>query len=336
MTQENQTPQDTERRLADLTETLEREKVELSPEVEEYALAHVRAVQDKLQAGQPIFETDLEFIDMVKMWIMMPEKLREKYKSIQEMEESEEMKEAGKRHILLKQWLDLLHVAKAADKSKEWIDEKFKFEGGGKIFVEGDLELRNCTSLTTLPAGLQVGVDLFLSGCTSLTTLPADLQVGGGLFLSDCTSFTTLPADLQVGGELFLAGCTSLTTIPADLHVGLTLHLSGCTSLTTLPADLQVKRDLELRNCTSLTALPAGLQVKKDLDLMGCISLTTLPAGLKVGWSLNLIGCTSLTTLPGSLEVGQYLFLSHDLNNQVKEDAERLKKEGKIKEKIFV
>jgi hypothetical protein len=47
---------------------------------------------------------------------------------------------------------------------------------------------------------------LYLTGCTSLTSLPDGLQVGGDLNLEDCTSLTSLPEDgLQVGGDLYLA-----------------------------------------------------------------------------------------------------------------------------------
>ena len=44
-------PQSAQEQLADLTQTLEKEKVQLTPEIEEYVRSHVRAVQDKLQAG---------------------------------------------------------------------------------------------------------------------------------------------------------------------------------------------------------------------------------------------------------------------------------------------
>ena len=79
---------------------------------------------------------------------------------------------------------------------------------------EGNLYLRGCTSLTSLPEGLTVGGNLYLRGCTSLTSLPEGLTVGGNLDLSDCTSLTSLPEGLTVGGQLDLRGCTGLISLP--------------------------------------------------------------------------------------------------------------------------
>jgi len=121
MNKESQTAQE---QLADLTQTFEKENVQPTPEVKEYVRSHVRAVQDKLQSGKPVYENELEFIPKVKMWMRMPKEWREKYPSVEEMVKSEEMKnvtmsdvyEAQKRDIDIKQWLDLLHMAEIQDK----------------------------------------------------------------------------------------------------------------------------------------------------------------------------------------------------------------------------
>jgi hypothetical protein len=110
MTPELTKPQAALEQLADLNQTLEKEKVQLTPEVEEYVREHIRAVQDKLQAGEDVYESDLEFIPKVKMWVSMSKELREKYPNIREMLKSEELLESNKRHISLQQWLDLLHI----------------------------------------------------------------------------------------------------------------------------------------------------------------------------------------------------------------------------------
>ena len=213
MTPELTKPQAALEQLADLTQTLEKEKVQLTPEVEEYVRSHVRAVQDKLQAGQDVRESDLEFIAKVRTWVMMPQELREKYKSVEEMVKSDEMNdvtsldayEANKRHISPKQWLDLLHVAEASGKKKEWIDKMFQFPGGGKIQVEEDLVLHNHVKVTRLPEGLSVGRDLVLRGCTGLTELPEGLKVGSYLNLAGCTGLTKLPKSLSIDGHLWLS-----------------------------------------------------------------------------------------------------------------------------------
>ncbi len=202
----------------------------------------------------------------------------------------------------------------------------------GKIKVEGDLYLSDCTSLTSLPKGLEVRGDLYLSDCTSLTSLPEGLKVEGDLKLSGCTSLTSLPEGFEVGGDLDFTGCTSLTSLPKGLKVGGDFNLSICRSLTSLPKGLkvggdfnlsicrsltslpegfEVGGDLNLSHCTSLTSLPKGLEVRGCLNLFHCTSLTSLPKGLKVGGDLDFTGCTRLTSLPEGLEVRGYLNLSH-------------------------
>jgi hypothetical protein len=278
----------TAQRLADLTETLEKEKVELTPEVEEYVRAHVRAVQDKLQAGEPIFESDLAFIDKVKVWVLMPEEWREKFESVEKMEE--EKSEADKRLISLNQWLALLHMAKVSGKQREWIDGRFIFSRRGIISSKMNLHLGGCESLTYLPENLRLE-NLNIIGCTSLKSLPAGLKVKNSVCLKDCTSLESLPEDFET-------------------------------------------ENLDLEGCTALKRLPENFRRIGILDLNDCTSLESLPEGLKVEYFLNLEGCTSLTTLPGNLEVGNDLYLSSDMNKQVKEAAERLKREGKIKDEV--
>jgi len=89
---------------------------------------------------------------------------------------------------------------------------------------------------------------------------------------------------------------------------------------------------LFIRN-RSFTSLPDNLHVRGILDLRGCTSLTSLPDNLRAE-VMYFADCTSLTSLPEDLEVGKDLYLSKNLQEQVKRDAERLKKEGKIKGEI--
>jgi hypothetical protein len=105
----------------------------------------------------------------------------------------------------------------------------------------GDLDLRECALLKSLPTGLEVEGYLSLYRCTGLESLPDGLKVGGYLSLYDCTGLTSLPADLEVGEDLDLTGCTALTSLPSGLVVGRNLHIRGCTSLGELPQDLRVR-----------------------------------------------------------------------------------------------
>ena len=321
MTPEIQKSQVIQDQLADLTQTLEKEKVQLTPEVEEYVRSHVRAVQNKLQAGQDVYENDLEFILKVKMWVLMPKEWRNKYTSIEDMETNEELKgatvsdvyETIKRDISIKQWMDLLHMTEVAEEKREWIDKTFLFPGNGKIETKGNFNLENCTGLTKLPEGL---------------------KVGGNLYLTNCTGLTKLPEGLSVGRNLDLTNCTGLTKLPKGLRVGFTLNLNRCTGLTELPEDLMVVLNLSLDGCTGLTELPNNLSVS-ELDLGHCASLIKLPENLSIFRHLFLGHCTKLKKLPDELSVAGNLYLSDDLDEQIIKDAERLKKEGRIRGKIF-
>jgi len=72
---------------------------------------------------------------------------------------------------------------------------------------------------------------------------------------------------------------------------------------------------LTVRNCKELKSLPERLEIIGGFDIFGCTGLTSLPEGLKV--------------LRG------YLYMSHNLNKQVQEDAERLEKQKEIGGLVF-
>ena len=132
----------------------------------------------------------------------------------------------------------------------------------------GNLDLRGCTSLTSLPDNLTANY-LYLRGCTSLTSLPDNITANT-LDLYGCTSLTSLPDNFTVN-YLYLRGCTSLTSLPDNLTANI-LNLCGCTSLTSLPDNLTANY-LYLGGCTGLTSLPDNLTANY-LDLRGCTRLT--------------------------------------------------------------
>jgi len=296
-------------KLAELKETQEREKIELTPEVEQYYQEHVEAVQEKLAQGEAILESDMEFVDAVKLWMGAQENVRKKIPSIEEM--LKEKKEAEERNITLAQWLGLLHIVYATEKEKEWIDEQFNFENN-KIMAE-ILDLSGSDKLISLPEGLEILDDLRLERCTQFISLPQNLKIGRNLVLDDCTKLTSLPKDLIIGQNLSLQDCINFTSLPEKLKLRYSLHLEGC---------------------ISLTFLPEGLDIGESLYLDGCVNLTALPESLAVRDALYIGGCSKLKSLPHGLDL-YYLFLSKNCNKQLKKDAKKLKIAGKIKEKII-
>ena len=221
MTNKPSQPGGLEDQLAELEDLVSEEKVELTEEVSAYLRDEVEVVQKKLLAGEDVLESDLAFIGEVKMWVRLPEEWREKLGSVEEMLEDEEVMEAIKREISLQQWLDVLHVAEAACEGRDWIDQKFKFEGGGKIMAKGGLYLsRGHKVLTRLPEGLSVERTLDLQGCRKLTSLPKMLNVGRNLHLTACSGLTRLPEGLRFKEDLLIVGCRDLMGLPDELSAG--------------------------------------------------------------------------------------------------------------------
>lgn len=81
--------------------------------------------------------------------------------------------------------------------------------------ADGNLNLSEHTSLTSLPEGFATGGWVDLRGCTSLISLPEGFTVGGWVDLSGCTSLTSLPEGFTVGDSVFLDS----TNIKNPYHV---------------------------------------------------------------------------------------------------------------------
>jgi hypothetical protein len=77
------------------------------------------------------------------------------------------------------------------------------------------------------------------------------------------------------------------------------------------------------------------IAVEGNLNLYGCKGLTRLPVNLSVGGWLDIIGCIGLTCLPVNLSIGKSISLSYNLAQKVRDDAKKLKNEGKISGRII-
>ena len=263
------TPQTLLDQLSEIQDEAKKNKVQLTPEVVQYIREHLEAVQKKLAKNESIYDEDLEFIKNVRFWINLPENVRQMFPAIEEMKKESE-DEAMKRNITPKQWFDLLHVAKAAGKQKEWIDATFKFPG--KCIIEAEnLELKKCP-ITHLPDNLKINNDLNIHDCNSLTKLPDNLQVIKSMFVEYCTSLKSVPNSLKVGWNLAFNNCKSLTFLPDNLNVNMVLNLNECTSLTFLPQNLNVKGYLYLIGCVSLASLPTNIMVYGSIILSKNVS----------------------------------------------------------------
>jgi hypothetical protein len=112
-----------------------------------------------------------------------------------------------------------------------------------KEYLQGNLFLNECTSLTELPENLEVH-HLNISACTALTTLPKGLKVNGDLTADNCTSLVSLPENLYVGGYYcVLYKCTSLESLPKGFYAKGNLDIRHCKLIKDLPNDIKIGRD---------------------------------------------------------------------------------------------
>lgn len=125
------------------------------------------------------------------------------------------------------------------------------------LVVRFRLNLRNCTRLANMPAGLKAGA-IILSGCTNLESLPERIDTYF-LDISDCPQIERWPKDgnLRVG-RLRAQNCSGLTSLPAWLKHISQLDLRGCVGIESLPDDLRISSWLDLA-ATGIRGLPAAM-----------------------------------------------------------------------------
>ncbi len=282
------TPTSLTDQLADIKEALEKEKIKLTPEVEEYIKTHLHTIQDKIADKKDITKGDLAFIGKVKTWILMPEEWREKYPTIHDLEASGEMDnmqnaiwEANKRQISIQQWLDMNRMidAVAADPNLSMyttdIDKLFEFKDGRIITINGRNDIVEI-----------VDTDRFVR-------MPENFTIDGDLVIKNCHSFAALPKGLIVNGDITIENCSSFTTFPEGIVVQKDIQIYDCHSLVELPDNMIFNKNLYCRNCTSLTHLPTGLEAR-SLNVDGCIALELSPDELNNVEELNIPECTKL------------------------------------------
>ena len=86
MKENQQTHHELTAQLTEITETMQRERIEFTPEIQSFFEEELAKLNDKLAKGEPVYRKDLDFIEKLKQWIKMPKELREKYSSIEAMQ----------------------------------------------------------------------------------------------------------------------------------------------------------------------------------------------------------------------------------------------------------
>ncbi|KAH9782157.1 ADP-ribosyl cyclase/cyclic ADP-ribose hydrolase [Citrus sinensis] len=181
------------------------------------------------------------------------------------------------------------------------------------------LNLKGCTSLTTLPGEIFMKSlqTLVLSGCLNLRKFP---RIVGSMeclreLLLDETDIKKLPLSIELLSKLVLLNlkdCRNLETLPitvSSLKCLRTLKLSGCSKIVKFPETVISVEDLSelFLDGTSITEVPSSIELLTKLqwlNLNDCRSLVRLPSsinGLKSLKTLNLSGCFKLENVPKTL-----------------------------------
>ncbi|KAH9725723.1 ADP-ribosyl cyclase/cyclic ADP-ribose hydrolase [Citrus sinensis] len=182
------------------------------------------------------------------------------------------------------------------------------------------LNLKDCTSLTTLPGKISMKSlkTLVLSGCSKL--IKKFLEFDGNMndlseLCLDRTIIEELPLSIQhlTGLTLLnLKDCKNIKSLPISLtrlKCLRTLKLSGCSKFRKFPEIWGSMKDLTelFLDGTSITEVPSSIELLTGLQLLNlnnCNDLVRLPSGingLKSLQTLNLSGCSKLENVPETL-----------------------------------
>ncbi|KAH9782086.1 ADP-ribosyl cyclase/cyclic ADP-ribose hydrolase [Citrus sinensis] len=182
------------------------------------------------------------------------------------------------------------------------------------------LNLKDCTSLTTLPGKISMESlkILVLSGCMKLKNFPeivgsmkclSDLLLDG----TDIKELPILPFELLSGlVQLNVEGCNKLERLPRNisaLKYHPTWNLSGLLKFSNFPEIMtNMEHVLELHlEGTAIRGLPISIELFSGLVLLNlrdCKNLLSLPCtinGLKSLKKLYLSGCSNLKNVPENL-----------------------------------
>ncbi|KAH9725705.1 ADP-ribosyl cyclase/cyclic ADP-ribose hydrolase [Citrus sinensis] len=182
------------------------------------------------------------------------------------------------------------------------------------------LNLKDCTSLTTLPGKISMKSlkTLVLSGCSKL--MKKFLEFDGNMndlseLCLDRTTIEELPLSIQhlTGLTLLnLKDCKNIKSLSISLtrlKCLRTLKLSGCSKFRKFPEIWGSMKDLTelFLDGTSITEVPSSVELLTGLQLLNlnnCNYLVRLPSGingLKSLQTLNLSGCSKLENVPETL-----------------------------------
>jgi hypothetical protein len=196
--------------------------------------------------------------------------------------------------------MDMVQTPISPDEAKQYISSGTAPSG---LVVDGKLDLSGDDSLRRLPDGLRVRT-LILNECTSLETLPVGLQCYE-LEAKD-SGLRSLPAGIEAVFKIDLSGSEHLEHLPPGLKTG-SLILRDCIGLRSLPEGLDVYF-LDISGCIRLIEWPQDASISVGrLTARGMVQITRLPGQVKRLAQLDIAGCSNLEALPPDLMVSSWI-----------------------------
>jgi len=162
MTSKHQTQQEITTQLADLTETMQREKILLTPEMKKYLNEELAKLTDKLAKQEPIYPKDLEFISKIKEYIKNErflKKLKARFEKNKYLHEGVEWTRVEES---LKENPEALLSIKKMEKAGHKPDVYFADDNGfdiGTCSKQSPEKQRNCTYDESVEMAKAMGID---------------------------------------------------------------------------------------------------------------------------------------------------------------------------------
>ncbi len=185
----------------------------------------------------------------------------------------------------------------------------------GRLRVGGYAHIEHCAGLSGLPTDTQVDGELAVRDCDRLRSLPAGLAAGS-LTLKRCAALAQLlpigGRSLRLPGDLSLEACPALTGFPGEVSVGGAFRMANCPrawaegpGLAGAPDSLVVGGTAEIVGCAGLSGLPRRMAIGKSLDILECHGLRHLgweeeqACERTAGEACRIVGCDGLRSVDG-------------------------------------
>lgn len=111
------------------------------------------------------------------------------------------------------------------------------------------LYITHFKTITTLPDGIDLGLNIHISRCPNFAYFPDNVNAVGDLSIAWCPSFVHFPSDLRPLGTITIVGCASLTHFPEGFCPGGDVRVVRCPNFVQIPQSMFLMSE---QTCISL------------------------------------------------------------------------------------